>query len=70
MLLTARIWPEEGGFVAECVELRVVSEGDTEDGALANLREAVVGFLEAADPAEVRERMHAGTQIRTFDVAV
>ena len=70
MKLTARIWPEDGGFVVECVELRVVSQGDTEDEALANLHEAVEGFLECADPAELRERMHAGMQIRTFDVAV
>jgi predicted RNase H-like HicB family nuclease len=70
MQLTARIWPEEGGFVAECVEVKVVSEGDTEDAALSNLREAVEGFLECADLSEVRERMHAGTRVRTFDVAV
>jgi hypothetical protein len=37
MQLTARIWSEEGRFVAECVELKVVSQGDTEDEALANL---------------------------------
>ena len=37
MQLIARVWPEDGGFVAECVELRVVSQGDTEDGAVANL---------------------------------
>ena len=70
MQLTARIWPEEGGFVAACVELEVVSQGDTEQEALASLREAVEGFLECADPSEVKERMHAGTQVRTFDVAV
>lgn len=70
MQLTARIWPEDGGFVAQCVELTVVSEGDTEDEALANLQEAVTGFLECADPAEVQERMHAGMRIRAFDVAV
>lgn len=70
MQFIARIWPEEGGFIAECVELKVVSQGDTEDEALMNLREAVEGFLEHADPSEVSERMHAGMQIRTFDVAV
>jgi predicted RNase H-like HicB family nuclease len=70
MQFTARIWSEEGGFVAECVELKVVSQGDTADEALSNLREAVMGFLECADPVEVRERMHVGMQIRTFDVAV
>lgn len=70
MRLTARIWPEEGGFVAECVELKVVSEGNTEDEALSNLEEAVAGFLECADPSEVSERMHTGMRVRTFDVAV
>lgn len=67
MQLTARIWPEEGCFVAECVELKVVSEGDTEDEALSNLREATEGFLECADPSEVRERMNAGTQEHCSD---
>jgi predicted RNase H-like HicB family nuclease len=57
MLLTARIWPEDGGFVAECVDLRVVSQGDTEAESIANLCEAVGGFLECADPDEVRERL-------------
>ncbi|TMQ10814.1 MAG: type II toxin-antitoxin system HicB family antitoxin [Deltaproteobacteria bacterium] len=70
MQLTARIWPEDNGCVAECVELRVVSEGGTEEQALSNLREAVEGFLECADPSEVRDRMHAGTRVRTFGVAV
>ena len=70
MKLTARIWPEEGAFVAECVELGVVSPGDTDDEALQSLQEAVMGFLEHADPTEVSERMHEGTRVRTFDVAV
>ena len=70
MQMIARIWPEEGGFVAECVELRVVSQGDTADGAVANLREAVEAFLECADRSEISERLHAGTYVRTFDVPV
>ena len=68
MQLIARVWPENGGFVAECVELPVVGQGDTEACAVANLREAVEGFLECADRDEVRERLHAGTSVRTFDV--
>jgi predicted RNase H-like HicB family nuclease len=70
MQLIARVWPEDGGFVAECVDLRVVSQGDSEAEALANLREAVELFIESADPAEVRERLHAGAYVRTFDVPV
>ena len=68
--MIARVWPEEGGYVAECVELRVVSQGDTAEAAVANLREAVEAFLESADPSEVQERMHAGTYVRTFEVPV
>lgn len=70
MQLTARIWPEDGAFIAECVELRVVSQADTEAGAVANLREAVEAFLECADQSEVAERLHAGQFLRTFDVPV
>jgi len=69
MQLLARVWPEEGGFVAECVELKVVSQGDTEQEAMANLQEAVAVFLETADESEVNERLHVGGFVRTFDVA-
>ena len=69
MQLTARIWPEGDGFVAECIELRVVSQGDSQAQALENLREATAGFLECADATEIRERVHVGVEIRTFDVA-
>ena len=44
--LTATLIPEEGGFVARCLELDVTSEGDTVEEALAMLREAVELYLE------------------------
>ena len=44
--LTASLTPEEGGYVARCVELPVVSEGDTAAEALAMLQEAVELYLE------------------------
>jgi predicted RNase H-like HicB family nuclease len=37
---------EEGGFVAKCLELPVASEGETKQEALANLKEAIEGYLE------------------------
>ena len=38
---------EDGGFVAECPAIRgCVSEGDTVEAALANIKEAVEGCLE------------------------
>ena len=40
---------EQSGFVAECVEIPVVTEGATLDEVAANLREAVALHLEVQD---------------------
>lgn len=40
-------------YVAECVEIAVVTQGKTLDETLANLREAVALHLEGEDPALV-----------------
>ena len=37
---------EEGGFVAKCIELPVSSQGETRKEALANIKEAIEGYLE------------------------
>lgn len=37
---------EEGGFIIKCVELPVATEGETKEEALANLKEAIGGYLE------------------------
>jgi len=37
---------EEGGFVIKCVELPVATEGETKEEALANLKEAIEGYIE------------------------
>jgi predicted RNase H-like HicB family nuclease len=42
----------ENYYVAECLELAVVTQGKTVDETLANLREAVALHLEGEDPAE------------------
>ena len=47
---------EDGYIVASCPALKgCVSQGKTEDDALANIREAIALYLEA-DPAEAPER--------------
>ena len=43
---------DEGGFVAECVEVAVVTQGKTIDETIHNLKEAVALHLEGEDPAE------------------
>lgn len=38
---TATVWQEDAWFVAQCLELDVASQGETEEEALANLQEAL-----------------------------
>ena len=44
---------DESGFVAECVEIAVVTQGATLDETIANLREAIQLHLEGEDLAEM-----------------
>jgi predicted RNase H-like HicB family nuclease len=37
---------EEGGFIVKCLELPVASQGETREEALANIKEAIEGYLE------------------------
>ena len=51
--LNAMIYPgDERGFVAECVELPVVTQGETLDEVVQNLREAVSLHIEGESPAD------------------
>jgi predicted RNase H-like HicB family nuclease len=43
---------EQRGYVAECLEIPVVTQGDTLDITASNLKEAVELFLDGEDPAE------------------
>ncbi len=36
----------EGGFILKCFELPVATEGETKEEALANLKEAIEGYIE------------------------
>jgi predicted RNase H-like HicB family nuclease len=38
---SASIWPEGPWFVAQCLEVDVASQGETQELALANLQEAL-----------------------------
>ena len=44
---------EQSGFVAECIEIPVVTQGATLDEVSANLREAVALHLEGEDLNEL-----------------
>lgn len=64
--LTAAITQEGDWFVARCLEVEVTSQGETLDGARANLTEALELFFEGETDVEV-----AGAPVITpIDVAV
>ncbi|WP_157515845.1 type II toxin-antitoxin system HicB family antitoxin [Nocardiopsis trehalosi] len=66
--LTARIWPEEGGFVIQCVENGVTTEGDTYAEALHNIQEAVELYYE--DEAIDFALIHPEAAVLPFDIKV
>ncbi len=37
----ASVWQEGDWYVAQCLELDIASQGETEDAALSNLKEAL-----------------------------
>ena len=69
-VLTAILTREDGGFVAMCPEVDVVSQGDTVEEAKANLKEAVELFFECASEEEVRQRMASESYISAMEVQV
>ena len=40
------VYEEDGAFVAQCLSPDIVSEGDSEDEAVANLKEALALYFE------------------------
>lgn len=50
--IKAAVTKGEKYFVAECLEIAVVTQGKTLDETVENLREAVELFLEGEDPSE------------------
>jgi predicted RNase H-like HicB family nuclease len=54
-VLTAVLVPDpDGGYVAQIAELPgAISQGDTVEEALANVREAAEAYLEDATPEEI-----------------
>lgn len=43
------VYPEDGVFVARCLDVEVTSDGPTEDEAVANLQEALELYFEDHD---------------------
>ena len=52
-IIQVRIFRGESKYVAECLDLPVVTQGDTLDEVTANIREAIGLHLEGEDLAEL-----------------
>ncbi len=60
---TAVIEREGDGYVSTCPELDIVSQGETVEGARANLLEAIEGFFEVASSSDIKRRLRRETYI-------
>ena len=54
-VFTASVWKEGPWYVAQALEVDVASQGETPDGALGNLREALTLHFESPVPTEAPE---------------
>jgi predicted RNase H-like HicB family nuclease len=55
MRLTAAITREPPWYVARCLEVEVASQGETVEGALSNLKEALVLYFEDVPARDASE---------------
>lgn len=67
---TAIIERDQRGYVALCPESDIASQGETVEEARNNLAEALELLFEAADPSEVKNRLHREVFVTQVEVAV
>ncbi|MDE0042987.1 MAG: type II toxin-antitoxin system HicB family antitoxin [Candidatus Poribacteria bacterium] len=60
---TASISREDDWFIAQCLEIDVASQGESEEEALINLREAVELYFEPPQPS-------VKSILRRFEISV
>ncbi len=62
-LFTASVWQEGDWFVAQCLEVDVASQGEPEDEALANLREALGLHFQPPHATATPDARHSQAEI-------
>lgn len=68
MKLSAVLQREDDMFVALCPELDVVSQGDTQTEAVANLKEAIELLYEVGGQAEIDRRLAQGGSVASLEM--
>jgi predicted RNase H-like HicB family nuclease len=59
--------PDLGGFTARVPDIPAYGEGETEEAAIADLREALRGYIETFGLQEALSRMIAPSSLRKID---
>jgi len=59
--------PELGGFTARVPDLPAYGEGGTEEAAIADLKEAIRGYIETFGLDDAVSRISGPVQTRQFD---
>ena len=67
-MITIELIPdlEEGGYTARLPDIPAYGEGDTEDEAIADLKEALCGYIEAFGIDDALTRVNSPT-VQTVD---
>ncbi|MEQ1947587.1 MAG: type II toxin-antitoxin system HicB family antitoxin [Bryobacteraceae bacterium] len=60
--------PEQGGFTARVPDIPAYGEGETEEAAMADLREALTAYVEAFGVDDAVARINAPSSLRRLDM--
>lgn len=60
--------PTEGGYTARVPDIPAYGEGETEDAAIADLKEALRGYIETFGLDDAMQRLNAPIAIRFIDM--
>jgi predicted RNase H-like HicB family nuclease len=60
--------PEQGGFTARVPDIPAYGEGDTEDDAVADLKEALAAYVEEFGLEDALSRLNAPVSLRRLDL--
>jgi predicted RNase H-like HicB family nuclease len=60
--------PEYGGFTARIPDIPAYGEGDTEDAAIADLKEAIRGYIETFGLEDALARLSSPISLRFIEV--
>ncbi|MEK7757801.1 MAG: type II toxin-antitoxin system HicB family antitoxin, partial [Planctomycetota bacterium] len=61
---------EGNGYVSQCPELDIASQGNSIEEARGNLIEALELFLESADPSELQRRLRTELYVTPIEVTI